>query len=84
MANKKEEPRNLFDVLNDLAETVIAMEEEAAQEEKEAKLAEQKAQFDNAAESIFAMYVSFIEAGFTEKQAFELVLTAVNGGVRNA
>lgn len=85
MANcKKDEPRNPFDALNDLFATMAAIAEEAEQEEKEAKMAEQKAQYDESAESLFMVYVSFIEAGFNEKQAFDLLLTIVSGGVRRA
>ena len=78
----KKEPRNLCDILDEFLDTMETVAQEAAAEEKEAKLAELKDQFDDSAEQLFMAYESFIEAGFDENQAFKLLLTIVENTMK--
>ena len=79
MLNPKKEPRNLCDILDELLDSMGAAVEEAEAARAEEELAEKQAQYEEAAVNLRMIYDSFVEVGFTTKQAFRLVLTLIGG-----
>lgn len=78
MANsKKSEPRNLCEVLDELLDSFAAAAEETAEQERIDRMTEKKEQFDEAAMDMHMIYDSFVEAGFSEVQAFNLLCVLI-------
>lgn len=84
MANPKKKPRDLCDILDELLDSFEMVEHETTQAEQAEleKLAKKQEDFDNAATDMRMMYESFLDAGFDERQSFQLLCVIVGNGMK--
>ena len=73
------EQKNFCEMMNELFGALDIIAAEAEQEEKEEERAVMQEQFAEGAELLYMAYESYVKAGFSETQAFNLLLTTIGG-----
>ena len=67
----------------ELLEVINEKEKEIVELKKQAKQAEKYEQFEESAREIKILYDCFVAAGFSDKQAFELINSAIANSSKN-